>query len=211
MSIAVEPTSVSVPSAASARSKVVREAMPRSVRIQVVVRGEVRRSGSGVVVAVEGAPEGRSFVVTNAHVVDPAGLSSPVHEVLIERQGRVERTLPARLVGLGRVPENDLAVLEVDAVLPAVSLADERELDVGDDLVVVGAPYGRSLSVSGGMLSQLEAEPGEAGEAGREGEENVEEDRRRHRLRLFGGRGFLGARGAPCRHRRGLPDGTRRH
>jgi S1-C subfamily serine protease len=163
-----EPVRPSSSVAGSERSKVVREAMPRSVRVQVVVRGDVRRTGSGVVVSVDGAaPADRSLIVTNAHVVDPSGLSSPVYQVLVERQGRVERTLPARLLGLGRVPETDLAVLEVDASLPAAILADEREVDLGDDLVVVGAPYGRSLSVSGGMLSQLEAEPGEAGEAPR--------------------------------------------
>jgi serine protease Do len=161
----LEPPRPVTPVEASHRSKVVRDVMPRSVRLQVVVKGVVRRTGSGVVVSVDGvAPSERSLVVTNAHVVDPAGLSSPTYQVLLERQGRVERTLPARLLGLGRVPETDLALMEVDAALPAALLADERDVDVGDDLVVVGAPYGRALSASGGMLSQLEAEPGEAGE-----------------------------------------------
>jgi len=149
--------------ALSARSRVVREAMPRSVRVQLVSGGKVRRTGSGVVVAFDAEPvEGRSLVVTNAHVADPAGLAAPTYQVLVERQGRVEKTLPARLVALGSVPDVDLAVLEVDASLPAAELADERRIEVGDELVVVGAPYGRALSVSGGLVSQLECEPEDA-------------------------------------------------
>ena len=35
-------------------------------------------------------------------------------------------------------------------------MAAEEYVDVGDDVIVVGAPYGRALSVSSGIVSQLE-------------------------------------------------------
>ncbi len=55
------------------------------------------------------------------------------------------------------MPDEDLALLAVDGeALPPVPLAAEDEVEVGDDVVVVGAPYGRSLSVSAGIVSQLE-------------------------------------------------------
>lgn len=142
------------------RAQVVRHALPRSVRIQVFAGDELRRSASGVVVAAEATKDGpaRSLVLTNAHVADPQGLGEVHYVALVERQGRVDQTLQARLVALGQVPELDLALLEVPELLPAAELASEAQVGVGDEVVVVGAPYGKALSVSGGMLSQLEAE-----------------------------------------------------
>jgi S1-C subfamily serine protease len=137
--------------------------MRESVRIQMSSHGEVRRSATGVVVestpAGDGAPA-RSIVMTNAHVADPEGLKDPTYAILIEQHGRVVQTLPAKVIAMGQVPDLDLALLEVDAALPSAELAREDAIDVGDDVVVIGAPYGRSLSVSGGLVSQLEPEDG---------------------------------------------------
>ena len=147
------------------RAQTVRRVLPMSVRIQVLSGTDVRRSATGVVVQTErkaGETAPRSMILTNAHVADPADLKQVSYRVLLERHGRVEKTLPAKLVGLGKVPEEDLALLEVAADLPAAEISTEQAVDVGDDVVVVGAPYGKSLSVSGGMVSQLEAEEGDA-------------------------------------------------
>lgn len=143
------------------RAEVVRQVLVSSVRVQVLSGEDVKRSASGVVVASRG---GRSTIMTNAHVIDPKGLKDVSYRVLLERRGRVERTLPARLSALGEVPDTDLGLLEVDTALPPVEVAREDQIDVGDEVVVVGAPYGRSLSVSGGMVSQLEAVDGDASE-----------------------------------------------
>lgn len=135
------------------------------VRVQLIVKGEVVRSATGVVVASEtakGPSPAKSAVLTNAHVADPAGLGEVSYRVLIERQGRVVSEHPATLAGLGQVPDMDLAVLEVEGALDSAVLGDEQTLLLGDELVVVGAPYGKSLSVSGGMVSQLQAEEGAA-------------------------------------------------
>ena len=136
--------------------------LPASVRIQVLVDGEVKRSATGVVVRADAAKDGkaaRSVVLTNAHVVDPEGLGDVRYRLLLEKKGRIEKQMPARMLALGHVPEMDLALIEVDEVCPqAVPLTKETLVDVGDEVVVVGAPYGRALSVSGGMLSQIESE-----------------------------------------------------
>lgn len=149
----------------SPRSRVVRQILPTSVRVQVLSGDTVKRSASGVVVRSspgdkERAP--RSLVLTNAHVVDPSELEQVSYRVLLERRGRVEKTIPAQLVALGDVPTMDLGVLAVEVELPAAQLASEEEVEVGDDIIAIGAPYGRSLSVSGGLVSQLVAEEAEA-------------------------------------------------
>lgn len=150
----------------SPRSQVVRRILPSAVRVQVLSGETVKRSASGVVVRAEPASAGkpaRSLVLTNAHVLDPEGLTNVSYRVLLERRGRVERTISAELMALGEVPDMDLGVVSVNELLPSVELAAEEQVDVGDDVVAVGAPYGRSLSVSGGLVSQLVAEEGEAG------------------------------------------------
>lgn len=154
-----------LPAMAQTRAQVVRQVVPSMVRVQLLSKGEVKRSATGVVVASEaakGATLAKSAVLTNAHVADPQGLEAVTYRVLIESQGRVVSEHPATLKGLGQVPDMDLAVLEVADALDSADLGDEQTLLLGDELVVVGAPYGKSLSVSGGMVSQLQAEEGAA-------------------------------------------------
>jgi len=145
--------------AKSEKSRVVQKALRHSVRVEVMVRGKVERAASGVVVATEGDT---SYVLTNEHVVQREGLSgSASFQVVVERPKL--RRLMARVVAEGKVPDEDLALLAVygEALAPA-QLASEEQVDVGDDVVVVGAPYGRSLSVSSGIVSQLDVDEHDA-------------------------------------------------
>jgi len=143
----------------SDKSRVVQRALRQSVRVEVMARGKVARAASGVVVATEG---NISYVLTNEHVVERDGLSSTASfEVVVERP-KLHR-LSARVIFEGHVPEEDLALLAVEGEkLDAVTIAAEDQVDVGDDVVVVGAPYGRSLSVSSGIVSQLETDEQDA-------------------------------------------------
>jgi S1-C subfamily serine protease len=98
-----------------------------------------------------------SFVVTNAHVVSPRGDEKPTFVVLIDLPTGDTQEFGARVLASGKVPDSDLAILSVPGLaLDPVRLADDEELSVGDDIFVVAAPYGRSLSVSGGMVSQVD-------------------------------------------------------
>lgn len=147
---------VSLPAfAKSDKSRVVHKALRESVRVEVLVRGQVARAASGVVVAVEGKT---SYVLTNEHVIQRDGLKGPASFQIVVERPKMHR-LPAHVVSEGRVPELDLALLAVEGeTLPTASIASENQVDVGDDVVVVGAPYGRSLSVSAGIVSQLEVD-----------------------------------------------------
>jgi serine protease Do len=137
----------------SEKSRVVQKALRHSVRVEVLVRGKVERSASGVVVATDGDT---SFVLTNEHVVQREGLSGTASFQVVVERPKLHR-LPARVIAEGKVPDEDLALLAVygETLAPA-QLASEEHVDVGDDVVVVGAPYGRALSVSSGIVSQLE-------------------------------------------------------
>lgn len=141
--------------AKSDRSKVVQRALRESVRVEVIVGGKTVRAASGVVVATEGKT---SYVLTNAHVIQRQGLSGPTtFDVVVERP-RLHR-LRAHVVSEGKLPDEDLALLSVEGEgLQAAPIASEGEVDVGDDVVVIGAPYGRSLSASSGIVSQLETD-----------------------------------------------------
>ena len=143
----------------SEKSKVVQRALRQSVRVEVLTRGKVARAASGVVVATEG---NTSYVLTNQHVVERDGLSGTASFVVVVERPTLHR-LPARVIFEGHVPEEDLALLAVEGEkLDAVAIASEGQVDVGDDVVVVGAPYGRALSVSSGIVSQLETDEQDA-------------------------------------------------
>jgi serine protease Do len=154
---ALAAVALGLPAAAQARSeksRVVQKALRQSVRVEVQVAGKLVRAASGVVVASE---EGHSYVLTNQHVVQREGLrGSATFLVVIERPKL--RRLEAKLVSEGEVPDEDLALLTIPEQLTPVAIAAEDDVQVGDDVVVVGAPYGRSLSVSSGIVSQLEVD-----------------------------------------------------
>jgi S1-C subfamily serine protease len=134
------------------RAATVQKVFPSAVRLQVAAGGEVVRSASGIAFARDG---GRTYVLTNAHVVEPArGWKAPI-EVRVLPNGGGE-PLVASVKARGRVPEADIAVLEVTGELPVTPLAADEGLELGDDLVVIGAPFGKGLSVAAGIVSQVE-------------------------------------------------------
>jgi S1-C subfamily serine protease len=101
-----------------------------------------RAQGSGWVYDRDG------HIVTNQHVVSGAD-SVAVHFW----NGSVYR---ARVVGTDR--STDLAVLEVDApasLLQPLRVGDSRDLQVGDGVVAIGAPFGLEETVTSGIVSAL--------------------------------------------------------
>lgn len=139
------------------RKSVLRRILPQNVRLFVFEGDQARRSASGVVIGSEATPEGAfSYVLTSAHAVEHQGSEEPRMIVYVDRDGDSFDYL-ARSVAVGKVPELDLALIRVRGVsLATAQLADDSELEAGEDVVVVAAPYGKSLSVSGGMISQVE-------------------------------------------------------
>jgi S1-C subfamily serine protease len=162
--LVVSPLLAAAPShGANPRASTVQKVFPSAVRVQIVAGGEVVRSASGIGFAHDA---GRTYVLTNAHVVEPSrSWKSPV-EVKILAAGAAQ-PLVAKVVACGKVPDTDLAVLEVPAELPITALGADEGLELGDDLVVIGAPFGKGLSVAAGIVSQVEYEFAEAAAAPR--------------------------------------------
>jgi S1-C subfamily serine protease len=131
----------------------VQKVFPSAVRLQIAAGGEVVRSASGVAFAREGEV---TYVLTNAHVVEAgAGWKSPVAlRVLVS--GRKD-PLAGRVVTAGHVPDLDIAVVAVtSSAIPLTPIGGDDGLELGDDLVVIGAPFGKGLSVAAGIVSQVE-------------------------------------------------------
>ena len=97
-------------------------------------------TGSGVLVSADGK------VMTAAHVVHT------MDEVTVEFLGGEK--VPAKVVN--SEPAADLSLLKLDRV-PAgtkvATLADSDSVRVGDPVIIIGAPYGLSHSMSAGWIS----------------------------------------------------------
>lgn len=99
-----------------------------------------RGLGSGVIVSPEG------YLITNHHVVDGADD--------IEVQLADGRQAQAKVVGSD--PETDVALLKIDLPrLPAVVFGNSDQLQVGDQVLAIGNPFGVGQTVTSGIVSAL--------------------------------------------------------
>jgi len=97
--------------------------------------------GSGVIVSPNG------YILTANHVVADAD----VIKVAIQG-GKKEFT--ARVIG--KDEPSDVAVLKIEASdLPAITLADSEQLQVGDVVLAIGNPFGVGQTVTTGIVSAL--------------------------------------------------------
>ena len=96
--------------------------------------------GSGVIVSPEG------YILTNNHVVEGAD--------------EIEVTLNDGRHAVGKVigtdPDTDLAVLKIDLdKLPIIVLGNSDSLQVGDQVLAIGNPFGVGQTVTSGIVSAL--------------------------------------------------------
>ena len=108
----------------------------------VTTSGQTRfaETGSGVLISADGK------VMTAAHVVHA------MDEISVEFLGG--DTVTARVVA--SEPAADLSLLQLDRVPPGAkvaAMADSSAVHVGDQVIIVGAPYGLSYSLSVGYIS----------------------------------------------------------
>ncbi|MCH8964667.1 MAG: trypsin-like peptidase domain-containing protein, partial [Planctomycetes bacterium] len=103
-----------------------------------------RSGGSGTIISDQG------YIVTNAHVAQDG---SRFKVILADK-----REIDAKLIG--EDPASDLAVIQLDLTqlepdeqLPVAKFGDSRELDIGDTVMAMGAPWGMSRSMSVGVVN----------------------------------------------------------
>ena len=96
--------------------------------------------GSGVIISPSG------YILTNNHVVE----SADEIEVILNDSRR------ARAKVIGTDPDTDLAVLKIELDrLPVIVLGDSDTLQVGDQVLAIGNPFGVGQTVTGGIVSAL--------------------------------------------------------
>ena len=97
--------------------------------------------GSGVIISPDG------YILTANHVVEGAD------EIKVLLPDNKKECL-ARVIGTD--PPTDVAVLKIDAKnLPAITLADSDQLEVGDVVLAIGDPFGLEHTVTMGIISAL--------------------------------------------------------
>lgn len=97
-----------------------------------------RGQGSGFIISADG------LILTNAHVVRDA------KDVTVKLSDR--REFSAKV--LGSDPVTDVAVLRIGAKdLPTVRLGDPKQLQVGDPVMAIGAPFGFEQTATQGIVS----------------------------------------------------------
>ena len=137
---------VNNPDKAAVVTAVAAKAAPSVVTISVSSR-EAAGSGSGVILSDDG------YVLTNAHVVTLDGETADPNVEVTTADGRI---FTATVVGID--PIVDLAVLQLkDASgLTPIEWGDSEALNVGDQVVAIGAPLGLANTVTDGIVSALE-------------------------------------------------------
>jgi Do/DeqQ family serine protease len=96
--------------------------------------------GSGVIVSPDG------YILTNNHVVEGADEI----EVILNDSRRTQ----AKVIGTD--PDTDLAILKIGLdKLPVIVLGNSDTLQVGDQVLAIGNPFGVGQTVTGGIVSAL--------------------------------------------------------
>ena len=96
--------------------------------------------GSGVIVSADG------YILTNNHVVEGA---DEIEVILNDSRRAI-----AKVVGTD--PDSDLAILKIALdKLPAIVLGNSDALQVGDQVLAIGNPFGVGQTVTSGIVSAL--------------------------------------------------------
>jgi putative serine protease PepD len=121
---------------------IAKEVLPTVVTISASGAGGAG-TGSGEVIKSDG------YILTNNHVIAPAASGGTLNVLFSDG-----KTAAAKLVG--RDALTDLAVIKVDETgLPAIPIGESSTLQVGQPVVVLGAPLGLSSTVTSGIVSAL--------------------------------------------------------
>jgi Do/DeqQ family serine protease len=96
--------------------------------------------GSGVIVSADG------YILTNNHVVEGA---DEIEVILNDSRRAIAKVI-------GTDPDSDLAILKITLdKLPAIVLGNSETLQVGDQVLAIGNPFGVGQTVTSGIVSAL--------------------------------------------------------
>ncbi len=131
--------------------------LPSVVKLDVAGE-EGSGSGSGVIISSDGR------ILTNNHVAEVAADGGTITISFSDGS-----TAPAEIVGLD--PITDIAVVRAQGVsgLTPATIGSSADLNVGEDVVAIGSPYGLDATVTSGIVSAV----GRPVDVGQDAEGNV--------------------------------------
>lgn len=136
-------TTVNEPQVNSAES-IIESALSSSVQLFTEREDGRRRTGSGVVFALE---DERSYIVTTAHLLEP----QVPQKVFVALPGETQRT-EAQVLAVNA--EKDIALLETTS-LHVKPVHFQQDARLGENIWVVSFPWGRRVTVVNGFVSQI--------------------------------------------------------
>jgi S1-C subfamily serine protease len=146
---------VAAPPASTATSFAASTPAPAASGAGLTIGDIYRQAGPGVVTVTQASGQGSGFVIssdgyilTNAHVVSSQG---PVY-VAFSNNDKAQATV------VGSDPSTDVALLKVNvsaAALHPMTLGSSANIQVGDEVVAIGNPFGLDRTVTSGIISAL--------------------------------------------------------
>ena len=136
------------------REQVVERILPSSVQIVIERDGQRFRSGSGVAIAAQPSARGTNcFVLTSGHTLSRLSAQDRIF-VLFGRQNGAGKKAPAAVLAHRDNEDVDLALLraETNECFPAEF---GRPPWLGSPIWVVAYPWGRNMTLVGGIVSQV--------------------------------------------------------
>ena len=136
------------------REEVVERILPSAIQIVVERNGQRFRSGSGVAIAVRVSPRGTDcFVLTSGHTLSRLSDQDRVF-VLFGRQSGPGNKASTTLLAHRDTKELDLSLLraQTNQCVPVDFGPPPR---LGDAILVAAYPWGRNLTLVGGIVSQI--------------------------------------------------------
>ncbi|MGA9749001.1 MAG: trypsin-like peptidase domain-containing protein, partial [Nocardioides sp.] len=142
-----------IPAVDGSVEQVASSVLPSVVKINVS-GAQASGSGSGIILSEDGE------ILTNNHVVEVAAEGGRISVSFSDGT-----SAPAEIVGTD--PLTDLAVIQAQDVsrLAPATLGQSGQLDVGEEVVAIGSPFGLEATVTSGIVSALNR-PVSAGESG---------------------------------------------
>lgn len=160
---------------AGERQAVIDRILASSAKVMIEQAGRRVTSGSGVVVrsgTEESSGQPVSYVLTAAHIVDGTDAS----EVFVRfAEALAGKQKFAALVLRQENPESlDLALLKVPGIaVPPALLPTDDHVRIGEEILVVGFPWGKRLGMFSGIVSQLPSDPTEEAPADEATEQTI--------------------------------------
>jgi S1-C subfamily serine protease len=108
--------------------------------------------GSGFVVS----QSGKSYILTNAHVVSESGKRASKITVMFKGSGSQTRSVKGTIKGIDT--QSDVAVVTVDAAglkLNPLPMGDSNTVQVGEPVVAIGNPLALEFTLTSGIVSAI--------------------------------------------------------